>query len=750
MNRMLGVHGASDPSNRQEVSPGLPDILNLLRLSSAETDLASDLSRAFEICEFQLGDQLANYNVPEPSGISAHIEQNQNDFYLVCTGRVRLLAPDSAGEREVSAQVLEAGETFGGDNLLCHVSLPYRAIAASDCQVARIPTAKLQPWLKQLRLLRDNLHQQVNQRQCLIFFKTSTDLRRLPSHQLRQLLPYLEETEIPAGEALTQVSSSGRFWLRKGKIYNGGQEANLSAALGESWGYPNPAPADWIAGTDLLVYKLSKEHWEAAGAIAPNHFAASGDLASRNGQGRSQIKKTARKSPPLNPAVNRQPETPNPKSSNPETASQSEIAFPKPATHQRVFWQGYPFIRQQSAADCGATCLVMICQYWGKRYSLNYLRNLAGIGRSGASLKALATAAEKLGFQARPVRASFNRLVEQTKPWIAHWQGDHYVVVYQTKGRRILIADPAFGKRSLSHAEFQASWTGYALLLDPTEQFPTVEPKASSVRFWSVIWPYKTLVWQILLASLLLQVFGLVTPLFTQIILDQVVVHKSLSTLPVFALGLLLFGVWRVGLGAIRQYLLFYLANRLDLTLISGFISHTLMLPLKFFETRHVGDIITRVQENQKIQMFLTRQAMTAVLDAAMAVVYVGLMAYYNWQLTLLVLSMIPPIAILTVFANPFLRRVSREIFNEEAAQNSSLVEMMTGVATVKAAAAERDLRWRWEERLTSTINARFRGQKLANNLQATSGLINTLGTTALLWYGAMLVIQDQLTIGEF
>jgi ATP-binding cassette subfamily B protein len=133
-----------------------------------------------------------------------------------------------------------------------------------------------------------------------------------------------------------------------------------------------------------------------------------------------------------------------------------------------------------------------------------------------------------------------------------------------------------------------------------------------------------------------------------------------------------------------------------------------------------------------------------------MVFVYLGLMFYYNWQLTLLVLVLIPPLVILTVVASPFLRKVSRQIFNEEAGQNSSLVEMMTGISTVKAAAAERELRWRWEDRLTSTLNARFRGQKLGNALQATGGLINTLGSTALLWYGATLVIQDRLTIGQF
>jgi ATP-binding cassette subfamily B protein len=307
------------------------------------------------------------------------------------------------------------------------------------------------------------------------------------------------------------------------------------------------------------------------------------------------------------------------------------------------------------------------------------------------------------------------------------------------------------GKRSLTRPEFLAGWTGYALLLEPTPRLNEAPTEKQSLgKFLCVIWPYRFLIGQIILASLLMQLFGLVTPLFTQVILDRVVVNKSFVSLNVFAIGLLLFGVWRIGLSAIRQYLLDYFANRLDLTLMSGFISHTLMLPLKFFELRSVGDIITRVQENQKLQMFLTRKAVTAWLDALLVFVYIGLMLYYNWQLTLLVLALIPPLVILTFVASPFLRGVSRKIFNEEAGQNSSLVEMMTGIATVKVSAAERELRWRWEDRLTSTLNARFRGQKLANGLQSTGSLINTLGSTALLWYGATLVIQDQLTIGQF
>jgi ATP-binding cassette subfamily B protein len=296
-----------------------------------------------------------------------------------------------------------------------------------------------------------------------------------------------------------------------------------------------------------------------------------------------------------------------------------------------------------------------------------------------------------------------------------------------------------------------AGWTGYALLLDPTEHLNEIPTEKRSLgRFLKLLLPYRALGIQVILASFLIQVFGLVSPFFTQIILDKVVVNKSLTTLHVFALGILLFGIWSVLLSGIRQYLLSYLSNRLDLTMIGGFIRHALLLPLQFFESRHVGDILTRVNENQKIQRFLLNQVVLAWLDFLMAFVYLGLMLYYNWQLTLLIVAIIPPIALLTLAATPLLRRVSREVFNRSAEQNSALVETITGIATVKATATERELRWRWEDRLTQYLNSRFRSQKLGINLQAASGLINSVGSTALLWYGATLVIQDQLTIGQF
>ena len=735
MKQIIGSTGDSLSPKFDGIHKLLDDIL--LNLFPDNNSLVSEFSKEFEAIQLHLGDEIANYtkNV-ELSQRPLNSYDNGKGFYIICQGRVRLVSFNTSLQREVSVSLLEAGDCFGANELFDNNPLPYRAVGAATVIIAFISSAKLEAWLDKIPNLQIYLRNLVKEQKALIFFKTLTKLRAVSSYHLKQIIPYLVETRFQAGELLHKATQkeTGCFWLQMGEVES---QNPLSKApqVGASWGYPDEIPVDWVAKTDLLVYKVPQEHWEAVQLVAP--------LLTESDNAKKQVVKAKitnlqeSKSSLLIP-------TP--------TSESKVIPFPQPTKGRKrgLNWR-YPFVQQQSAMDCGVACLAMVSQYWGKHFSINMLRNLARVTRSGASLKNLAVAAENIGFQARPVRASLNRLIEQMNPWIAHWQGDHYIVVYRVKGNKILIADPAVSKRWLTIKEFQAGWTGYALLLNPTSLLQTIpSTKPSLGRIWGAFLPFSSMLAPIILASILLQVLGLVTPLFTQIILDQVVVHKSLMTLHVFAIGVLLFGVWRVGLLGVRQYLLDYFSNRVDLTLISAFISHALNLPLEFFADRHVGDIVTRVQENQKIQMFLTRQAVTTALDALMAFVYVGLMVYYNWRLTLLVLGILPPIILLTVLASPMLRKVSRNVFTESAKQNSSLVEMLTGVATLKTAAAERDLRWLWEDHLTSMFNAQFHGQKLANNLQVIGGLINTLGSTALLWYGATLVIQDQLSIGQF
>lgn len=758
-NRLSQVYAPPDGSPIE--SAIISAVFRLFDSIEIDSSRLTQLYSSFTVENFQLGDEIAAFNFNQTSNFiatSAHSEQENSKFYVICQGRVRLLCRGADQRREATAQLLEADEPFGADPLLSQTALPYRAIAASAVQVVSIPASLLAAWLNEFPELRKQLQQQAQQRERLIFFKSLTHLRSTTTQKLAQFAALLEPQTIEPNTALAEValSHAGRFWLRSGQIQDQNHR-DRSPSIGESWGHPAPTPASWTAETRLLIYRLPSAQWDAAIALIPTLL----DPAPENSpdaqtaaQGKyiplTPDRSSAR---PAAASLPREPVAPTASETLPRRKPQpQDILFPKPVNRRLLdALHRYPWIEQQSSSDCGAACLGMVARYWGKRFPIHVLRELANVNRAGASLKSLAKAADVLGFQARPVRASLGRLANQPNPWIAHWEGSHFVVVYQVRGNRVIIADPAIGRRSMSQREFQNHWTGYALLLDPTERLRSTDIKQASLsRYLNVLLPYRTTILQVILLSVLIQLFGLITPLFTQIILDKVVVQKSLNVLNVFAIGLLLFGIWSIALSSVRQYLLVYFSNRLDLTLISGFISHTLTLPLKFFESRRVGDIITRVQENQKIQQFLVQQVVLAWLNVLTGFIYLGLMLYYNWKLTLLVLALIPPIVLLTLGATPFLRQVSREIFKEAADQNSVLVEMMTGVATVKSAAAEREMRWRWEDHLTSQMNALFRGQKLGINLQATSGLINTVGGTALLWYGASLVIQDQLTIGQF
>jgi HlyB family type I secretion system ABC transporter len=443
-----------------------------------------------------------------------------------------------------------------------------------------------------------------------------------------------------------------------------------------------------------------------------------------------------------------------PQVKQPQSQPKRQAYFPTPIQQAQHLWQRairrYPYFAQQSASDCGAACLVMIARYWGKRFSVNRLREIANVDRNGASLLGVSTAAESLGFTTKPVKATLAQLAKQSLPAIAHWEGKHYIVVYRITKRQVIVADPGIGQLSLTHQDFEEKWTGYTLLLTPSVFFrETQEDQSTFWHFFELLKPHQLVIFEVLLASLCIQLFGLITPLFTQLLLDRVVVQGSELTLTAVGIGLLLFSLFRVAIMGLRQYLIDHTANRLDLALIIGFIRHTFRLPLKFFESRYVGDLVSRVQENRKIQRFLSGEALTILLDLFTVFVYVGLMLWYSWRLALLVLLIIPPFFLLALFATPFLQRISREIFTAMAKESSYLIESLTGIRTVKASAVEQSVRWRWEEFFSRSVQKTFVGQVISNRLQIFSNGIEAIATTTLLWYGASLVIQKELTIGQ-
>lgn len=410
----------------------------------------------------------------------------------------------------------------------------------------------------------------------------------------------------------------------------------------------------------------------------------------------------------------------------------------------------FPYIKQHDETDCGAACLGMICQHYGQSIGLNRLRDMANVSREGTSLSALAEAAENLGFLTRGVRIGYSEIGERDLPLIAHWEGYHFVVLYRINSKYAWIADPALGRRKISRQEFEDKWSKLALILEYTDKVSRYRGRKSSFRrFFPLARPYLGILIEIMMASLLLNLFGLASPLFTQMILDQVLVHQDNSLLNLLLLGMIIIALFRIATSALRNYLIGYVGARISISMLSHIYHHLLRLPMRFFALRRTGDIMTRFRESQYLRSLLTETAISAVLDAIMIFVYLGLMFYYHTTLTLWVLAFIPLSIILTLIYTPILKSINQRSFLAHSEWSSLLIDSLRGIEVIKTLAVEKSTRWSWEERLTREIKIGFTAIK-TNMLFGSLGQLNSvLGSTVVLWYGANLVIQGDLSVGQ-
>ncbi|BBD70781.1 cyclic nucleotide-regulated ABC bacteriocin/lantibiotic exporter [Nostoc commune NIES-4072] len=673
-------------------------------------------------------------------------------IYIILAGKVRLL---NTTDNLIAS--LGVGASFGEITLFPESGFqPYTARASVNLKVCYIPGDCLRSLIRKYPAIAEHLHSSAVLWDLLVLCRQIPCLANAPVEALMQILPLLEQHNLQIGKLPSSLLKDQQLWLlRRGELLH---TSGCKLTVGNIYAVEQlPKERTWQVTQPSQIYSLSRSHWESAIAKEPqlaeliNSNTPLGDGKTRKED--TGMQRQRRRVPIDAPAVDTRTPIPNSQYSS-SRKKISKAYFPNPTVKIGHFWQRitrrYPYFEQQSASDCGAACLVMVGRYWGKRFSINTLRDIANVDRNGASLRGLAAAAESIGFSTRPVKASLDKLALQSLPAIVHWEGRHYIVVYEVTGDRVIVADPAIGQRTLSHTDFKAGWTGYTLLIQPTALLK--DAKEASTPFWQffeLAKPHWLVLLEVFIASILLQIFGLITPLFTQLLLDRVVVQRSDLTLTAVGIGLLIFSLFRVAMTGLRQYLLDHTANRVDLALIVGFISHTFRLPLNYFESRYVGDIISRVQENRKIQRFLTGEALSIVLDLLTVFIYVGLMFWYSWKMALLVLVIVPPFVLLALIATPFLQRVSREIFSAYNEETAYLIQSLTGIRTVKSMAVEQSVRWHWEELFGKSIKKNFSGQVIGNTLQIFSSGIEAVVTTVLLWFGAWQVIQNELTIGQ-
>lgn len=358
--------------------------------------------------------------------------------------------------------------------------------------------------------------------------------------------------------------------------------------------------------------------------------------------------------------------------------------------------------------------------------------------------------AGRLDVKARILKVEAQRLARQPLPAIARLNDGTYTIVLQALADRVLLFD-ALDERpvTLESADFQARYSGELIVMTTRDRVVGDRRTFDVTWFIPAIVKYRGLLRDVLIGSFFLQLLGLVTPLFFQVVVDKVLVHKGLTTLEVLALGLLVVSIFEVLMGGVRTYLFSHTTSRVDAELGSKLFRHLTHLPMSYFQSRRVGDTVARVRELESIRDFLTSSALTAVIDLVFGFVFLAVMWLYSPWLLLIVLITLPLYALVVLTVGPVLRERLNEKFARGAENQSFLVEAVAGVETLKALAVEPQMQRRWEEQLAGYIKSSFRAAMLANWGSQAIQLVNKLGTVAILFFGARMVIDGSLTIGE-
>jgi ATP-binding cassette subfamily B protein len=421
----------------------------------------------------------------------------------------------------------------------------------------------------------------------------------------------------------------------------------------------------------------------------------------------------------------------------------------KPEAGEKIL-KRFAWVEQAEEMDCGAACLAMLCRHYGINMTLGKLRELANVTAQGATLDSLARAGEALGFGTRGVQCTYDALLGFELPFIVHWEGYHYVVVYGVSPRQVWVADPAVGFKKLSVEEFERGWSGTCLVFTPGQQLVQLAAARSPwLRFVGYLQPYKKILLHLFLATFVIQMLGIVPPMIIQNILDGVLVHQNLSLLHLLILGLIIATVFSQIMSTVRAYLANYMVRNLDFSMMAQFFKHTMSLPYSFFAKRKTGDILARFRENQTIRAFLTESTVTTLLNLLMVFIYFTILFLYNVKLTVLLIAFVIPIIALTVLVTPKIKDYAREVFTTSTDAQSFLMEALGGIETIKGMGSERPVRLKWEKKYVKALEVQYRSQSFNILVGLASQLLNSATTIVILWVGATLVLNRELTIGQ-
>lgn len=427
----------------------------------------------------------------------------------------------------------------------------------------------------------------------------------------------------------------------------------------------------------------------------------------------------------------------------------------------------FPNYIQHDTMDCGPTCLRMIAKFYGRKYSLQTLRDRSYITRQGVSLLGISEAAESIGFRTQGVRITLEQLVQNISlPCILHWNQNHFVVCYRIQGkgkkRRFLISDPANGKYEMDVQEFSKCWistkedgkeSGTVLTLSPLPDFykqedsPQKQEKHLS-SFLRYLLPYRVQLIQLVLGMLLGSLFSLILPLLTQAMVDQGINHNNLNFISLILIAQLVLSVTQMGVGFLQNWILLHMNTRISITLISDFLMKLMKLPLHFFDTKNVGDILQRIGDHGRIQAFMTGSTLSIIFSFFNFIIFACILAYYDFFILIVFITGNMLYVLWIVFFMRYRRKLDNARFTQSSTNQSNMVQMITGMQEIKLNNCERQQRWQWESIQVKLFKISIKSTTLGQVQQIGSLFFSQTTSVFISFLSARAVVEGDITLG--
>jgi ATP-binding cassette subfamily B protein len=689
---------------------------------------------------------LGQYAVFRPGEALLRAGENWGRLLVILSGKVRLV-DDRPGNSPVILDVVSEGCTLGENSLVSDGPGEFSAYALGETTAYQLLKESLDRYLDRhpqaLKQIRSYAADQIVR----TFLANSIVFSTLAPEQMDRLIPSLQCREIAKGAMLIRqaehateayVIESGTF-----RVYRDGAPGEALAILtrgsvvGEAALVNNqPRNANVAAETPGRVFAIPK--------------AVFLEILRQQKRFASAIEELARSRAPADQSDPVQAHGPYPQAQpEAESLDWKEPALPARHSFGRRFGM-LAWVRQQSQMDCGPACLATICRHYGKRVNLNRLRELSRVGQAGSSMLSLLDAVRALGFEAFPVLSTLDQLRGAPLPAMVNWRGYHWIVVYRVEADRVVASDPAQGRVKIPLGEFIAGWTRYTLYLRPTLRFLQVpEERPALSQFIPYIRPHRKLLFEIALASFSVQLLALMLPVFIQFVIDNIVVKKDPRWLLYSLSAISVLMVMESVIGWLRQKMLLFVAFCINVPLVTDLYRHLLSLPLPFFENRKVGDLTSRFADNESVTRFFTHTGIDIPIDLFASITYLGLMIYYNVPLTLIAVFFTALQILHLRFFTPRLRDAHRAGFQKQADTSSHLIESISGLRTIKVLGAEHLVRWKFEDLFAGSANAYFKTIVWSMISSVAASVEDQAATITILFYGAVLIIQNRLTIGE-